>query len=102
MSAVELSNVQLINLSMLLTIRDDIKRDVVSACCKFGLHADQARFFEALSIDHILAIVANVGEECLFPPRPDFFDLLEVPVPLAGPIAAVHPPNKAASRAPKK
>ena len=102
MNAVGLSSVQLINLSMLITIRDDIKTDVVSACCKFGLHADQARVFEGLSIDHILAIVANVGEECLFPPRHDFFDLLEVPVPLGGAIASVHPPSKAAARPPAK
>ena len=102
MSAVELSNVQLINLSMLMTIRDDIKRDVVSACCTFGLHVDQARVFEDLSISHILAIVANVGEECLFPPRQDLFALLEVPVPLGGAIASVHPPHRPASRPPKE
>ena len=57
---------------MLITIRDDIKKDVVSACCKYGLDADQAAFIERLSVDHILTIVANLGEECLFPPRRDF------------------------------
>lgn len=97
MSTVQLSDVQLVNLSMLITMRDNIKRDVVSACCKFGLRADEARFFSDLSIDHILAMVANVGEECLFPPRDDLLALLKLPVPLAGPITSVRPPNKGAS-----
>ncbi len=95
MSSVQLSDVQLVNLSMLITMRDNIQRDVVSACCKFGLRADQARFFGDLSIEHILAMVANVGEECLFPPRDDLLALLKLPVPLAGPITSVRRPNKA-------
>ena len=97
MNTVQLSDVQLVNLSMLITMRDNIKRDPVSACCRFGLHADQARFFGELPIDHILAMVANVGQECLFPPRRDLVDLLKLPVPLAGPIASVRPPITAAA-----
>ena len=95
MSTVQLSDVQRVNLSMLITMRDNIQRDVVSACCKFGLRADQARFFGDLSVEHILAMVANVGEECLFPPRDDLLALLKLPVPLAGPITAVRPANQA-------
>lgn len=97
MDTIQLSDVQLINLSMLMTIRDNIKRDLVSACCKFGLHADQARFFGDLSIDRILAIVANIGQECLFPPREDLLALLSLPAPLTGPITLVHPPHTAVS-----
>ena len=97
MNTVQLSDVQLVNLSMLLTMRDNIKRDPVSACCKFGLHAEQARFFGDLPVEHILAVIANIGQECLFPPRQDLFQLLKLPVPLAGPITAVRPPIKAAA-----
>lgn len=97
MRMVYLTNLQRANLSMLIAIKDDIKKDVVSACCKYGLHADQARFIEELSIDRILGIVANLGEECLFPPRQDFFHLLEAPAPLTGRLACVRPPNKMAS-----
>jgi len=96
MSTVQLSDVQLVNLSMLLTMRDNIKRDPVSACCKFGLHAEQARFFGDLSIEQILATVANVGEECLFPPREDLLALLKLPVPLTGPMTSVRPPKRGA------
>ena len=97
MSNVQFSDMQVINLSMLITIRDNIKRDLVSACCKFGLREDQASFFGDLSIDQIIVIVANIGQECLFPPRQDLVSLLELPVPLAGLITSVHPPHKAAS-----
>jgi hypothetical protein len=101
MSTVQLSDVQLVNLSMFLTMRDNIKRDPVSACCKFGLRAEQARFFGDLSIEQILAIVANVGQECLFPPREDLFTLLKLPVPLAGLMASVRPTKNAAISAPE-
>lgn len=100
MGNVQFSDVQLINLSMLITMRDSIKHDLVSACCKFGLRADQASFLSNLSIDQILVIVANVGHECMFPPRHDLVALLELPTPLAGPITAVHPPHKTASSLP--
>ena len=101
MTTVQLSDVQLANLSMLITMRDNIKRDLVSACCSFGLHADQARFLGDLSIEHILAMVANVGQECLFPPRDDLVALLKLPAPLAGPMTSVRPPNRVSSAAPK-
>jgi hypothetical protein len=101
MSTVQLSDVQFANLSMLLTMRDNIKGDLVSACCKFGLRADHARFLGDLSIEHILAMVANAGQECLFPPRDDLVALLKLPVPLAGAMTSVRPPNRATSTPPK-
>ena len=97
MTSLQLSDLQLVNLSMLLTMRDNIHQDRVSACCKFGLHVEQAQCFAGTSIEQILAIVANVGEECLFPPRQDLFDLLNLPAPLAGAIASVRPLTKAAA-----
>ncbi len=101
MSNVQLSEVQLLNLSSLLTIRDSLQRDVIAACCKFGLSADQARFFHTLSIEQDLTIVANIGHESLFLPRQDLLTLVALPAPLAGPIAAVHPPSRAASSIPQ-
>jgi hypothetical protein len=92
MSNVQFSDVQLSNLSMLITLRDSIKSDLASACCRFGIHCDHATFLAALSIDQILIMVANIGHECLFPPRPDLISLLKLPVPLAGPITSVRPP----------
>ncbi|MES2260938.1 MAG: hypothetical protein V4724_20665 [Pseudomonadota bacterium] len=93
MTEVQFSDVQLINLSTLVTIRDSIKHDLAAGCCKFGLHAEQARFLSALSFDQILVMVANIGHESLFPPRQDLVSLLELPVPLARPIASAHPPQ---------
>lgn len=100
MSDVYLSEVQLLNLSALFTIRDSVQHDLIAACCKFGLSADQARFISTLSINQILVIAVHVGQECLFMPRQDLVSLLTLPAPLAGPITSVHPP-KAASAMPQ-
>lgn len=97
-----LSEVQLLNLSSLITVRDSIQHDLIAACCKFGLSADQARFFNTLSIDQILAIVVNIGQECLFLPRRDLMSLVELPAPLAGPIMSVHPPHKTTASVPQQ
>src|SRR4051812_10921913 len=102
MRILDLSNVQRMNLSMLLMIRDDIKEDLVSACCRYGLRADQAGWFKKTSMDVVRAIFEKVGQNFFSPPRQDFFELLEAPVPLAGPLASVHPPNKVASTPPVK
>lgn len=100
MSKLELSEVQLLNLSALFTIRDCIQHDVITACCKFGLSAEQAHFIRMLSIDQILVIAVNVGQECLFLPRKDLVSLLSLPTPLTGPIMSAHPPTAAMSQPP--
>lgn len=92
---IQFSELQIINLSMFLAIRDGIKRDPISTCCQFGITSEAASFIGELSIDRIFVIVANFGNECLFPPRPDLLSLLQLPVSLTGPVAAVHPPHKA-------
>ena len=90
MSHVQLSDVQYINLSLLTAIKISTLHDKVGACCKFGLDAAQAEYLASLSADQIWAIVANVGPASLFPPRHDLLKLLQTPLPLAGPLAAVR------------
>lgn len=92
MAAIHLSEVQLSNLTLLLTMRDSISRDAILACCLFGLREADANYLASLSPTQILAIVANVGNETLFSPRSDLFALLQSPLPLAGTLCAVHPP----------
>ncbi|AEF88736.1 hypothetical protein DelCs14_1707 [Delftia sp. Cs1-4] len=99
-----LSEVQLSNLTLLLTMRDSISRDRVMACGLFGLREPDAQYLSSLSPTQILAIVANVGNETLFAPRNDLFALLQSPLPLAGALCAVHPPfpvRPAATAAPR-
>jgi hypothetical protein len=90
MTHAQLSDVQIANLTLLLTIRDGVLHDRLSACCKFALDAAQADRLTTLGIQQIMAIVANVGDATLFPPRRDLVALLDVPLPLARPLAAVH------------
>ena len=65
-NTVQLSDVQLLNLSVLMTIQASIKKDPVAACYKFNLRADQAHRVEGLGQQQLQAIVANRGHESLF------------------------------------
>ncbi len=88
---VQFSEVQMLNLSALMTIRDGVKQDPVSTCCRFGIAAAELEFFEKLTTEKILGIVAHFGQESLFTPRASLLSLLQLPLPLAGQIAATHP-----------
>lgn len=90
MDQTQLSDVQLANLTLLLTIRDSIQHDPITACAKFALTREQAERLNAMSVQQVMAVVANVGNISLFPPRRDLISLLEHPLPLSGPLAAVH------------
>ena len=79
--------------SLLLTIRDGVMQDRLATCCKFALDAAQAERLGNLGIQQIMAIIANVGDATLFPPRRDLLALLDLPLPLARPRAAVHSAN---------
>ncbi len=97
MNQVQLSDVQLTNLTLLMTIRNSLQLDRIGTCCKFALDAAQADRFCSLSVQQIMAIVANVGEATLFPPRRDLIALLDLPLPLTRPMAAVHPSHPTAT-----
>ena len=90
MGDVQLSDVQLTNMTMLLTIKDALHRDRIRTCCRFALTAEQADCLSRLSIHQIMAIVNNVGEVNLFPPRADVLPLLAMPLPVARPFAVVQ------------
>jgi hypothetical protein len=89
MNQAQLSDVQLMNLTLLLTIRDSVVEDTPTGCCRFGLDALQAERIATLGIHQILAIVANVGDSSLFRVRADLLALLESPLPLMRTLAAV-------------
>ena len=78
LSYAQLSDVQIANLTLLLTIRDGVLQGRLSACSKFALVATQAERLGALTIQQIMAIVANLGDATLFPPRRDLVVLLEL------------------------
>jgi hypothetical protein len=94
MEAVPLTDVQQANLTMLLTLKDSVQKDPAAACCKFGLKSDELQALSSLSADRILAIVANMGQQCLFPPRVDLGQLLALPLPLGGVMASARPSHR--------
>jgi hypothetical protein len=89
-NTVHLSDVQLLNLSVLMTIQASIKRDPVTACYRFNLRDDQAQRVEGLGQQQLQAIVANRGEESLFKLRDDFWPLLDAPPGLQVPLSTVR------------
>ena len=97
MSHVTLTDVEWINLNVLAVIHAGLQHDRASTCCKFALDATQADRLGAMSIQQVMAIVANVGDATLFPPRRDLVALLDMPLPLARPLAAVHAAHHLAS-----
>ena len=89
-NTVHLSDVQLLNLSVLMTIQASIKKDPVAACYRFNLRDDQAQRFEGLGQQQLQAIVANRGDESLFKLRDDFWPLLDAPLGLQVPLSTVR------------
>lgn len=96
----ELSEVQMANLCLLTLIRDCALRNIVAACCQFGIAEDLAQFVMALSPAQIFSIIVNLGNESLFFPRQNLPQLLSLPLPLLAPVFAVHPPRPALPPAP--
>ncbi|RUP34396.1 MAG: hypothetical protein EKK45_03180 [Curvibacter sp.] len=91
MHYLELSTVQITNLTMLMTIQDGIKTDEIAACCHFGLQRDQAQYIASLSFPHLLTIVVHLGNESLFFLRQDILNVLQQPMPLVGVMSAAQP-----------
>jgi len=89
-NTVHLSDVQLLNLSALMTIQASIKKDPVAACFKFNLSAAQAQRVEGLGQQQLQAIVANRADESLFKLRDDFWPLLDAPLGLQVPLSTVR------------
>lgn len=87
---VHLSDVQLLNLSMLMTIQASVRQDPVAACYKFNLSDTQARRVERLGQQQLQAVVANCGDESLFTLRDDFWHLLDAPPGLQGALSTVR------------
>jgi hypothetical protein len=92
MNYAKLSDVQLTNLTQLLSIQRSLRHDYAEACCRYAVDAALADLLLELSIPQVLALVANIRDETLFPPRRDLVALLTVPLPLSGTLAAVHRP----------
>jgi hypothetical protein len=87
------TDVQLSNLTLLLTIRDGVLKDCAGTCSRFLLDATQAQRIAELGVPQIMALVTNVGEASLFSPRSDLLDLLAAPLPLVRTLAAAHAPR---------
>jgi len=92
MTHVTLSDVEWINLNVLVAIHAGLQHDAAATCCKYAIDAAQADFIHDLSLNDLWSLVIHVGDTTLFPPRADLLTLLRIPRALAGPLALVHAP----------
>ena len=97
MSEVKLSEVEWINLNVLVVIHSGLQNDRAATCSKFALDAEQADYLRYLNLDDLWSLAIHVGDTTLFPPRADLVTLLSTPRPLAGPLALVRPPTPTGS-----
>ena len=93
MAHANLSDVQLTNLTQMLTIQRSLRCEYAETCCRFALDAALAQRLMAMTVPQVLALVANIRDETLFPPRRDLACLLAAPLPLSGALAAAHRPT---------
>ena len=97
MSHVKLTDVEWINLNVLVVIHSGLQNDRAATCSKFALDAEQADYLRYLNLDDLWSLAIHVGDTTLFPPRADLVTLLSTPRPLAGPLALVRPPTPTGS-----
>ena len=97
MSHVKLTDVEWINLNVLVVIHAGLQNDRAATCSKFALDAEQADYLRYLNLDDLWSLAIHVGDTTLFPPRADLVTLLSTPRPLAGPLALVRPPTPTGS-----
>lgn len=89
---VQFSDVQFLNLTLLIAAQALSRKDPVAASFKYGLSVAQVQKVAELGTEEIQGLVANFGNECIFVPRHDFIKLLDAPLPLLDTLSAVSVP----------
>ena len=97
---VQFSDIQLLNLSFLMTLQASIRKDPVAACYQYRLNAKQAPEIADIPPEKLQSLVANLGHTLLFEPRPDIPELLKMPAGLIGALSAVCTLNQSADKLP--
>lgn len=89
-NATQISDVQYINLNLLLTIQSNLRHDPIATSFRYRLSADQADRLAKMSVGAIHTLVANMSNECLFAPRENFTQLLDAPPGLTLALSTVN------------
>jgi hypothetical protein len=76
MASTSLSDVQTLNYTNLLLMRDAAREDLANACCRFGLNREALKEISELKPGDVMTIAINAGDEALFVPRDDLASLL--------------------------
>lgn len=86
---IHFSDVQYVNLNLLIAMHANVQRDPISAAYLFHLSNRQIEKLAGLSLEDMESLAANMRSECLFAPRANLEQLLDAPPGLAIALAAV-------------
>lgn len=84
-----MTDLQLINVTLLSAIRNCANQDPTDACYKFNIRSADLPYWKNLTTDKMFAIAANM-DECLFTIRPDIYEILNLQPQLAALIATAR------------
>jgi len=85
----ELTEVQYLNLTYLLTIQANLKTDPIAAAYKFHLSRELAITLDRMSVEDLRAAVSSMPFESMFEPVHNFVSLLTAAHPLAPTLSTV-------------
>jgi hypothetical protein len=99
MSCVTLTDVEWINLNVLVVIRAGLQYDPASTCCRYGLNTAQANHLRELEPRRFVVLGHPRRRHDPVPTARRPGDVAErAAAALAGPMALVHPPTPMESR----
>lgn len=91
MSGMPLTSVQQLNLLALATLMEESRKDPMNACNTFGVTKSQLEeLMPHLSVERLLALLANAPDQSVVLLRPDIAEVLAGPTPLMGALTAVR------------
>jgi hypothetical protein len=96
------SSVQQSNFAILSRVRDDARRDPITAAFRWGIPTAMLERVGEMSPERLVELVTSLGEESVFVLRADFTEILDLPSDVARVWAASTARRPAGSPAPQR
>lgn len=77
------SSVQESNFSLLNRVRDDARRDLITATFRWGIPREMLERIADMTPERLLQLVTSLGEEAVFVLRADFSNIIDLPADIA-------------------
>jgi hypothetical protein len=77
------SSIQASNYSILSRVRDDARRDLITAAFRWGIPAPMLERIAEMTPERLLELITSLGEESVVVLRADFTSILDLPSDVA-------------------